>query len=74
MADYMIKYLNDKKNNEILIQKRLYSALKKALRQISFAYYGIISDKISSLMRNIYRKLLVRLFAEIKKKLKFVRI
>ena len=70
----MIRYTSSNKNNEILIQKGLYSRLKETLKQISFAYYGIISDKISSLIRDIYRENLVRLFAEIKKKLKLARI
>ena len=70
----MIKYLGNKGNNEILIEKRLYSALKKTLKQISFAYYEIILDKISSLIRDICRELLIRLFVEIKKELKFIRI
>ena len=58
----------------MLIQKRLYSRLKKVLKQISFTYHEVISDKISSLIRDIYRKKLVRLFAEIKEKLKLARI
>ena len=70
MADYIIKYLGDKRNNEILIQRRLYSALKKTLRQISFVYHGVILDKISSLIRDICRELLVGLFVEVKKELK----
>ena len=70
----MIKYLGDKESNEILIEKRLYFKLEKALRQVSFAHYKVISDKISSLMRDIYRKNMVGIFAEIKKKLKLTRI
>ena len=70
----MIKYLNDKKNNEILIEKRLYFKLKEILKQVGFAHHKIISNKISSLMRNIYRKNIAEIFAEIKKKLKLTRI
>ena len=32
ISNYIIKYLGDKGNNEILIEKRLYSKLKKTLR------------------------------------------
>ena len=32
ISDYIIKYLDDKKSNEILIEKRLYSKLEKTLR------------------------------------------
>ena len=58
----------------MLIEKRLYSKLKKALRQISFAYYRVISDKISSLIRDIYRKNIIGIFAEAKKELRLIRI
>ena len=67
----MIRHLGDKGNNEISIQKRLYSALEKTLRQISFAHHEIISGKISSLIRDIYQELLAGPFAKAKKKLKF---
>ena len=70
----MIKYLGDKGSNEMLIEKRLYFKLEEALKQVSFSYYKIISDKISSLIRNIYRKNMVGIFAEAKKKLRLTRI
>ena len=70
----MIKYLGDKENNELLIENRLYSKLEKALKQVSFVYCEVISDKISSLIRNIYRKNIVGIFVEAKKKLKLARI
>ena len=70
----MIRHLGDKGNNEISIEKRLYSKLEKALRQVSFFYYGVISDKISSLVRNICRKNMIGIFVEAKKKLKLARI
>ena len=69
-----MRYLGDKGNNEILIEKRLYFKLEKALRQVSFAYYRIISDRISSLMRDICRENMVRIFVEIKEELRFVRM
>ena len=69
-----MRYLGGKENNEILIGNRLYSKLEKALRQVSFVYYKIISDKISSLIRDIYRENIVGVFVEAKKKLKFTRI
>ena len=74
ISDYVIKYLGDKGNDEILIERRLYSKLKEALRQISFTYYEVISDKISSLIRDIYRENIIRIFVEAEKKLKFTRI
>ena len=70
----MIRYLGDKGNNEILIEKCLYFKLEKVLKQISFAYYRIISDRISSLIRDIYRKNIVRIFVEVKEELKLIRI
>ena len=70
----MIRHLGDKGNNEILIEKRLYSKLKEALRQVSFAYYRIISDKISSLIRDIYRENMAEVFVEAKEELKLIRI
>ena len=69
-----MRYLGDKENNEILIEKRLYFKLKKALRQINFAYYKVISNKISSLIRDICRENIVRIFVETKKKLRLARI
>ena len=70
----MIKYLGDKGNNEILIEKRLYSKLERALRQVSFAYHRVISDKILSLIRDIYRENMVGIFVKTKKELKLIRI
>ena len=70
----MIKYLGDKKVNEILIERRLYFKLKKALKQINFAYQKVISDRISSLIRDIYRENIVRVFVKTEKKIKFIRI
>ena len=32
ISDYIIRYLGDKENNEILIEKRLYFKLKKTLK------------------------------------------
>ena len=72
--DYIIRYLGNKGNNELLIQKRLYSKLEETLKQISFAYHEIILDKISSLIRDIYRENLTGLFVKAKKELKLARI
>ena len=69
-----MRHLDDKGNNEILIEKRLYSKLEKALRQVNFAYHRVISDKISSLMRDIYRKNIVKIFVKTKEKLRLTRI
>ena len=74
ISDYIIKHLDDKRNNEILIENRLYFKLKKTLKQISFAYYKVISDKISSLIRDIYRENIVEVFVKTKKKLRLTRI
>ena len=70
----MMRYLGDKENNEILIEKRLYFKLEKALKQVSFAYYKVISDKISSLIRDIYRENIIEVFEETKKELRLIRI
>ena len=32
ISDYVIKYLGDKGNNEMLIEKRLYSKLEEVLK------------------------------------------
>ena len=40
---------------------------------MSFTYYEIISDKISSLIRDIYRKNMAGLFVKTKKELEFTR-
>ena len=32
ISDYIIKYLDDKESDEILIEKRLYSKLEKVLK------------------------------------------
>ena len=63
----MIRYLGDKESNEIFIGNRLYFKLEETLRQVSFAYYKIISDKISSLIRDIYRENIVGIFVKAKK-------
>ena len=55
------------------IEKRLCFKLEEVLRQISFAYYKIISDKVSSLVRDICRENIIRLFVKVKKKLKLTR-
>ena len=70
----MIRYLSDKGINEILIERRLYSKLEEALRQISFAYQKVISDKISSLIRDICRENMIKIFVKAEKEIKFIRI
>ena len=58
----------------MLIEKRLYSKLEETLKQVNFAYYRIISDKVLSLIRDIYRKNMIRIFVEAKEKLRLTRI
>ena len=74
ILNYIIRYLGDEENNEILIERRLYSKLKKTLKRISFAYQKVISDKISSLIRDIYRKNIIEIFVEVEEELKLTRI
>ena len=74
ISDYIIRYLGDKGVNEILIERRLYFKLKKALKQISFAHQKVISDRISSLMRDICRENMIKIFVKAEKEIKFTRI
>ena len=74
ISDYVMRHLGDKGSDEMLIEKRLCSKLEEALRQVSFAYYGVISDRISSLVRDICRENMAGVFAEAKEELRLARM
>ena len=57
----------------MLIGNRLYSKFKKILKQISFAHHKVISDKISSLIRDICRENIIGLFLKVEKELELIR-